>query len=456
MDSRSLTTARNLTNRLTRPSRVSVLAVALLSASLTMRGAFWIGPLIASLLLIGGLRSPVLAVTATPRFVVASGITCAGAAVLGGGSLSLFWGDATTATASAVLALIGLILTATLLTKVSRNGRTENWDWVVIAVWMVVSGLVAILVEPEPWIDVWALHRDAATALANGQNPYSSLSVSNPMPWFEEGGVLGGYLYPPISLFTFGTGHLVLGDSRWIALACAPAIVFLLRKMSSTLTTDLLAATVLLSPGWPLIVQLAWTEPLSVVLLAAAFSVSASSKARQGILGLLVASKQYLLLLGIPVVISYFRRDLKAAIRVVVVAAFGYGIGLIYGLGDYLHWVFNFHLTTPTATIGSHISGIAAMALEMDIAIPSIIGLGLGLAFGAFVASADPSSDSNLMVAVTGTLTITFLLGSQAFPNYWYFVMFCLVIAILVRQHAPNQIKLSPSGTDSSRDAIGG
>lgn len=195
--------------------------------------------------------------------------------------------------------------------------------------WFSVAGFVLMLISftaigiwkirsaPEPYIDVFIFHRDAATALANGINPYtitfpniySADTYVYGQGVVENGRLLFGYPYPPLVLLCTSAAHLTLGDSRYAMMLAMFASGVMIALIHRTRTSMLIAMLLLFTPRAFYLVELAWTEPLCVMFLTAfallAYRYYAHHLGKDGsdqryfipaaiMLGLLMASKQYL------------------------------------------------------------------------------------------------------------------------------------------------------------------
>jgi hypothetical protein len=166
-------------------------------------------------------------------------------------------------------------------------------------------GLWVLRAAPDPGTDVILFQREGAAALVEGRNPYE-LTFKDPYagrsrfygPGVAANGRLHfGYPYPPLSLLLVALGHLA-GDVRyaqWLAMTAAGAFVALTRPAAPWAVGA--AGVLLFTPRGFFVLEAGWTEPLTVLMLAA--TVFASCR-RQGSawlpLGLLFATKQYLVL----------------------------------------------------------------------------------------------------------------------------------------------------------------
>ncbi|MGB8362714.1 MAG: hypothetical protein WCE80_15045 [Acidimicrobiia bacterium] len=415
------------------PRRGTVLAIAFASASISTHPLLWVFLPFALLLLVVSPKSDQLSRPATAKFTLLAAMVV-WLFTVPHGPLSLFSATLWLPETSAWVTVGALTVLAAAYAMRNLSDRWRTALWVLVAVWVVLAGLASILADPETWIDVWALHHGAGSALVHGASPYSGLSVPNPMSQFPEGSVYGGYVYPPIPLFTFALTDAITGDSRWFALLCGVGLVWIFRRLSVSRDTDALSILFLVAPGWPLMVQLSWTEPLSVLLLGLAVLGRPGSRARSLILGAFVASKQYLLLTALPITASWMRRRRAALILAGTTTLVLYALGLIFGPSSYLQWAFLFHLQVPPPPLGENLPGLAELLLGIKFSIPSAVALLAGALAGSWVAWRKPRSDASMLLGMATSLAVIFFFGYQAFPNYWYGTLGVFVLGILTHR----------------------
>jgi hypothetical protein len=190
-------------------------------------------------------------------------------------------------------------------------------------------GVWVIHATPAPAVDVYVFQRDAADALLRGENPYAITFpdvygggggggvVNHARPVYGEGiaqhGRLNfGYPYLPLSLFLTLPGH-VLGDFRYahlLALTLAGALIAYARPVGNAIPSAravAAAAVLLFTPRGFFVVEAGWIEPVAILMLAAVVFCACRRGRMWGIalavaLGLLLASKQYLVL-ALPLVL---------------------------------------------------------------------------------------------------------------------------------------------------------
>lgn len=431
------TDPNNWTRQFADPSRGVVLGLGGLGLSVSVSPAFWLLPLMAAFLFGLAGRSTILSPRATPRFIASTALFVVLLSIPRG-SMSLSSPGLTVPielvarfrAASTMLAVLGLVVTAYAAWRIIARGSLGQSGWTLILVWLTAAVVVPVIVDKVPWIDVWHLHKDAAVALSQGVTPYANRSIPNPMSWFPEGSVFDGYVYPPVVLFTYPVADLVLGDSRWLALAAGVVLWYTMKLRCNDPTSQALAVLLLMVPGWTAMAQLAWIEVLSLSLLALALTTE-KLRLRALLVGLFIASKQYLLLWALPTALSWIRRRPGPLTIAGLTALLAYGIGLAFGADGYIKAVFVFHLSAPTADLGSGLPGLARMFFQYPLTIPGWLSIASGAIAGSLVVLRNPRSDATLVLAGTVLLYVTFLTGSQAFPNYWYLVLGCLTLVVL-------------------------
>lgn len=299
-------------------------------------------------------------------------------------------------------------------------------------------------------LDVYFLHVEAADALSHGLNPYTdAVRVPNGSPTAEPGDEITGYVYPPVTAISYSLGYWAFGDPRFTSLIAWSAFLALLgvgaarrRSQSGLLTMLLIAST----PGWPLVLRAAWTEPLSLALIAAAFTLWRSSIGSGLLAGLALASKQYFLV-GAPLLLH---RDRSWIMRTLVVAASvigTLGIVAIWDLGAFWASAVEFHLSTPPRADGANLVGLASL-LGVSWDPPALLAVGVGL--GAAVVAVRSSVHRTGFVLALGTaLGASFLVSSQAFANYWFLIAGLCGLALMGGFDPPGKTPTSQRQTSS-------
>ena len=161
----------------------------------------------------------------------------------------------------------------------------------------------------RPFLDVYEETQDSCQALSHAQNPYAMTfpDIYAPMPawdrmWLAAGTVANGrtqygYQYMPLSLELEWLGHAIAGDFRLAnLLAVTLAGAFLAYAVKGPLGPAA-ASLLLLTPRGYYIIEQGWAEPTALLCLAAVvFLTARKSAATPWAFGLLLISKQYVIL----------------------------------------------------------------------------------------------------------------------------------------------------------------
>ncbi|HSZ59139.1 MAG TPA: hypothetical protein VK797_26095 [Tepidisphaeraceae bacterium] len=326
---------------------------------------------------------------------------------------------------------------------------TQTWFPFLVATHLLLS-IWMIRSSPNPHIDVWVFQQDASDALLHGRNPYSITfpdiyhsTFPGHQQVYGNGLVVNdrlqfGFPYPPVSLLLASLGYAIAHDHRY-AQACAMAVSGLLIGYSRPgVVSKLAAALLLFTPRIFFVLGRAWTEPFTIMLLAATvFLACRRSRFLPIALGLLLATKQYMVL-ALP--ISFFllppgwkwRDGFNLLWQSALVAcavtlplalldfhAFGKSTVTVQELApfrwdalSYLVWYgFRGHLVTEpfTALFWSTLAAVVTLALSLWRAPRTPAGFALSLGF---------------------ILLAFFAFNKQAFCNYYFFVIGAMCCAV--------------------------
>jgi hypothetical protein len=314
------------------------------------------------------------------------------------------------------------------------------------AIWIPLLLLVSaalgcwmIAASPSPHIDVVTVHQAAYDALRHGHSPYGitfSDIYGRGSGFYSPGEVSGGqvqfgYPYPPLSLLLVVPGFLA-GDYRYAELAAVVASAALLAYANRSRHGELAAALLLTTPRLFFVVEQGWTEPVSVLLLAATvFAIARSRRAADWLGGLLIASKQYLVVAapllwldararGVPPARAVARAALAGALVTVPFLlwsprAFVDDVLLLQAREpfrmdalSYLGWLARHGLGEPSFlwTACAIVVALAVVTWRGSASAPGFAG---GLAFVSLA---------------------TFAFGRKAFCNYYFFVVAALCAAV--------------------------
>lgn len=340
-----------------------------------------------------------------------------------------------------VINAVWIVFAVTVLYRV-RKGLKLDWKWraAIIAVAAILSAGL-IVATPEPSIDVWHLHQEAGEALLSGDNPYSDIRVFASSDVGEEARIMTGYPYTPPNLLVFGTSAAATGDSRWLSLACWLGFLALfgtVRPQSPSGTALLLFLAS--QPAWHVVLEIAYTETVTLVLLAGAIVVWRNRR-RLGpiLLGLALASKQYLVVLA-PMVLASRLVSIRSRLTVLISAVAATAVGFIWGVGDYLDAIVAYHLRVPPQDHSVSLYGVSYF-FEIPFVIPSFVGLIASVVVG-LVAARTARTPSQILIGAAAALGIGFFLATQAYVNYWFLVGSILALAFLLADPPGNEARI--------------
>ena len=327
---------------------------------------------------------------------------------------------------------------------------SDEWRWQRRAAVIALAGSLCLFAigpigAPQPPIDVFTWTQTSVGALLHRINPYTVVAPDVYHGRYDPGYTVSVYPYMPATLLIYAPWVGVLGDFRFALAACLALTVAMIHRIGRQLDIHpqlIFAASlaVVLHPSGSRMIESGWTEPLLV--LGAALFVSFALRRPDGIgqaasFLLLPAMKQYVLAPTVLYLLSGGR-----AIRPRVIAAAA-TIGAATVL-PFLVW--NWHATLSgmvfqmQAPRGPRLGSTSLVAL---LATTSGIYPGIWLsAVAQLIAGAlawwrlRDDGVSGLMLASALSLFATFLLGWQAFVNYYFFVGALLILAALVRAKA--------------------
>lgn len=320
----------------------------------------------------------------------------------------------------------GIVWCAAGLPLLIRGERITRRETIAIAViagaLSTALGIVVYVTSLDFGIDVTFLHISATDAVLSGSSPYgNAVSVFDGSPGAPPGAQIVGYPYPPATLFPFAAGTL-LADPRlaslvsWLLLLGVVGYAAI-RSPRPVVPLGAFLGLVAL-PGWPLVLVSSWTEPLSIAVLAFAFISWRKAVLSSVMLGLALATKQYFIALA-PLFIAW-RVDhrFKRGILTAIAATASIAPVLFWGhLDDTFRSLVSFLLEVRPRTDGTNLMGFASLfgsRLDIPLWLTALVPLAVAAGLGRLV-----RRRIDLASAISATLGMAFLLGSQAFANYW-------------------------------------
>lgn len=318
---------------------------------------------------------------------------------------------------------------------------------------LLVLTLVMVIISTPVVLDVLTFHENSAHALLQGQDPYT-LTFPNRFSPEEttafygpglvvDGRIVVGYPYPPVSLLLLLPGFL-MGDVRialWVAVVVATLLVAWhtrrLPASSSTARPTIIAAALLLLPGLCFVLLNGWTEPLSLVLLAATV-VAGERRWRSTpyLLGTFLVTKQYLLVTFplLWLLLPLARQSPGGTRRFALQTT---ATGLVWTL-PFVLWnpdgfwdsVVAFQFRQPYRPDSFSLVTVLSNVLGARPGHLGIVTLAVGLAVALLLALRAPRTPAGFAASLGVTMFVTFLFSTQAFANYYLLGAGSLVIAV--------------------------
>jgi hypothetical protein len=289
--------------------------------------------------------------------------------------------------------------------------------------------------------DVHVFLRESAGTLLDGHNPYSmtfpnTFSATQTELFYGPGVVVDGRItygfpYLPLGFLFAIPGHL-LGDVRYSQLIAMLVTAVVLRRLASDRVGRAAAVLGVASVSTVPVLNLAWTEPTLVALLACL--VLALERRRLALvavlLGLFLASKQYVVI-AIPV-FWLIRQWLTRRVMLI-----GVGLAVAVTLPFFLvdppaFWkaIVEYQLIQPFRADSTSllVSSVNSFGWPPPWTYGLLPFVGGGVTAVALALRA-PRTPAAFAAAVGLTLLVTILLSKQAFMNYYFLVSGAFLIA---------------------------
>ena len=347
--------------------------------------------------------------------------------------------DGFTRVAAATNILLAIAV-AVAFVGLAGSGRAQR----AVLVAGVVAGFAlraAMIVEsPSPVIDVFTQFQESAAHLLGGLNPFTT-PVSDPSGGrLDFGYRVTGYSYPPAGLYLQTVAYALAGDIRYAHVAfeaVTAAAIYAIAAPIRRGTAALLVLLFLFNPRGLFVIEQAWNEPLLVGALAVAVWLTCARPASKRIaaaFGIFLSLKQYLIFFAVAFMIRPKPwRMLMVATGIILLtwipfllwdATSAINLGLLAPLG------------TPFRPDGLTVSAalFRTWGWSAGKVTSIVVGTAVTLATVARGQAARAKSWESawLYPAVQGTFA-AFLVGSQAFANYYYFIASALLLLLSLR-----------------------
>ena len=210
----------------------------------------------------------------------------------------------------AVDVLAAVTVAVALLTLLLRRSSV---GWLIGAGFAAATGILTIVVVPDPHIDVWYLLQQSSTGLLHGRDMYRQ-------HWAHSHGLQAIYPYLPMTTVLLAPFRWLAGDVRAGLLLATLLTSAQLRRLAPAAPAAL-ALLVLVHPHWTFLIDQSWTEPLLVFLLATAIVAMTRDQPVLAVIALAVAlaCKQHIVLL-LPLFALWPRFGLRRTIASAVLA----------------------------------------------------------------------------------------------------------------------------------------
>ena len=316
-----------------------------------------------------------------------------------------------------------------------------------LVIWLM--GVWIIKSSPEPRIDVFVFQQMSGEALLHGSNPYTLTppNIYGHMQYYGKelvganGNLTIGNPYPPLSIYFATLGYLAGGDIRYSYLLAIVLSGVLIAFLQPGRESKLAAYIFLFTPRVFYLVEQSWTEPIVVLLLTATvYCAIHYPRWLPFILGLLFASKQYLLFL-IPLTLllippkSAWRNwvwtyggMIGVAIAMTAPLALWNIPAFMWNVGE-AQWYQIFRMDA--------LSYLALYARVFNQIPSQLIGfVALAIAF-LLVWLFTPRTPMGFAAGMAWCLGIFFAFSKQAFCNYYFLVIgaICCTLASLPTSH---------------------
>ena len=188
----------------------------------------------------------------------------------------------------AIEVLAALTVAGALSTLVLRSGTRSWWP---VATLAAATGIVTIVVVPDPHIDVWYLLQQSSDGLRHGQDMYRQ-------HWQHSHGLQAIYPYLPWTTVLLAPFRWLATDVRAGLLLASLLTSWQLRRLAP-MAPPAVALLLLAHPHWAFLIDQSWTEPLLLALLTGAVLAVARERPGLAVVALAgaLACKQHVVLL---------------------------------------------------------------------------------------------------------------------------------------------------------------
>ncbi len=305
-------------------------------------------------------------------------------------------------------------------------------------------GLWLLRASPQPIIDVFVWHQKAYQALSLGANPYAleMPNIYGHTQWYAPGlatatTVNVGFPYPPLTLALGGIGHVLASDYRYANLAMTLASAGMMSALTAGRNSKIAAALFLLAPRGLFVLEQGWTEGSAIFMFClTVFAAKRFPKALPWVFGLMLATKQYfVLLIPLAPLLLTMPRSLKASAQFLAkaggVAALTVLPFFVWNAGAFWQSVAVFQSKQPFRA--DSLSFMAYTAQNGVPVIPAWANFASAVVAAALTWFSRKRGVASFSVGSAFIFLVFFAVSKQAFCNYYHlvFAMGCAALAAL-------------------------
>lgn len=219
-------------------------------------------------------------------------------------------------------------------------GSWQRRGWLAVLGLGIATGIVTISIINDPGIDVWDLLQQSSTGLLHGDDMYRQ-------HWSHSTGLQSIYPYLPLSTLLLAPFRWLLGDVRYGLLVAITVTAWLVSRVRGPQAAPL-AALLVVAPGWVLLINRSFTEPLIVLALTATLLLIRGGRPTYAVVTLAIglACKQHVVLL-LPLFAIWRDFGLRRVIGAAALAAVACVPWVIAGPRDFWHDAVHANLSLP-------------------------------------------------------------------------------------------------------------
>jgi hypothetical protein len=345
------------------------------------------------------------------------------------------------AVARGALALACVVVAALLWRE---GGRRPAAALSVAVAGYLTAGVVAIVSDPAPRIDVWVTLQQAADALARGISFYE-------VSWTGSPGVKDAFTYLPWTAVLLAPGRWLAGDVRWALLGWTLVAVVGVWRLAAPVrgaqdsdpagrdgrwAAAAAGSLLLLAPGTLTQVDQAWTEPLLLAGLVWWAVLVRRGHAWWAVipLALACASKQHLALL-MPVLLLWRPFGVRRTLATGALAGLLVLPWFVAGPADFLHdtvtLLISFHAILFANTW--YLLALNVFGVTLPFWVTGLVVLSCLVAVGAVVWRRTPDLPE-LLRWLALLLLVANLVNKQAFYNQFWLAGALVVVSLALPQ----------------------